>query len=87
MYLPCFPPDRPVQLVTSPSDDDMKEILYRAMPNMWKKKMINRDTTTPIHSMAEFFEKMIENLEKVIPPSVTSKIRRNPRKSPRKRNQ
>ena len=39
-YLPYFPPDRPGQLVTSLPDDDIKEILYHAMPNMWKKKMV-----------------------------------------------
>ena len=37
MHSPYFPPDRPGQLVTSLSDDDIKEILYQAMPNMWKK--------------------------------------------------
>ena len=72
-YLPYFPPDRPGQLVTSLPDDDIKEILYHAMPNTWKKKMIEQGYNYldgPIHSMAEFFETRIENLEKSIPTSV-----------------
>jgi len=75
-YLPYFPPDRPGQLVTSLPDDDIKEILYHAMPNTWKKKMIEQGYNYldgPIHSMAEFFETRIENLEKSIPPSVPSR--------------
>ena len=81
-YLPYFSPDRPGQLVASLPDDDIKEILYHAMPNMWKKKMIEQGykyLDGPIHSMAEFFETRIENLEKSIPPSVPS--RNNKRKS------
>ena len=68
-YLPYFPPDRPGQLVTSLPDDDIKEILYHAMPNTWKKKMIEQGYNYldgPIHAMAEFFETRIENLEKSI---------------------
>ena len=38
IYLTYFLPDRPGQLVTSLPDDDIKEILYHAMPNMWKRK-------------------------------------------------
>ena len=80
-YLPYFPPDRPGQLVSSLPEDDIKEILYHAMPNKWKKKMIEQGYNYldgPIHAMAEFFESRIENLEKSIPPSVSS---RNPKKS------
>ena len=38
-YLPSTP-DRPGQLVISLSDDDIKKILYYAIPNMWKKKKV-----------------------------------------------
>ena len=31
--------DRPGQLVASLPDNDIKEILYHAMPNTWEKKM------------------------------------------------
>ena len=80
-YLLYFPADRPGQLVVSLPDDDIKEILCHAMPNTWKKKMIEQGYNYldgPIHAMAEFFETRIENLEKSIPPSVSS---RNPKKS------
>ena len=39
-YLLYFPPDCAGQLVTSLPDDDIKEILYHAMSNMWKKKLV-----------------------------------------------
>ena len=42
IYLPHFPLDCPGQLVTSLPNDDIKEILYHAMPNMWKKNMIEQ---------------------------------------------
>ena len=35
MYLLYFPPDHPGQLGKSLPDDDVKEILYNAMPNKW----------------------------------------------------
>ena len=64
MYLLYFP---------SLPGDDIKEILYHAMPNMWKKKMVEQGYNYldgPIHSMVDFFKTRIENLEKLIPPSV-----------------
>ena len=39
-YLLYFPPDHPGQLVTSLPDDDIKKILYYAMPYTWIKKMV-----------------------------------------------
>ena len=88
LYLPYFPPDRPGQLVTPLPDDDIKEILYRTMSNTWKKKMIEQGYSyldVPIHSMAEFFETRIENLEKSIPPSVPSRNRKKSKKKSKKR--
>ena len=61
-YLLCFPPDHPGLLVTSLPDDDIKKILYRAMPNTWEKKMVEQGYNYldgPIHSMAKFFENRI----------------------------
>ena len=58
MCLPYFPPDRLGQLVISFSNDDIKEILYHTMSNMWKKKMVEQEDyylDGPIHSMTEFF--------------------------------
>ena len=87
-YLPYFPPDRPGQLVISLADNDIKEILYRAMPNMWEKKMVEQGYNYldgPIHYMVEFFETRIENLEKLIPPSVPSRINKKSKKGSKKR--
>ena len=39
----------------------------------------------PIHSIAEFFETRIKNLDKLIPPSVTSRIRKKRKKGSKKR--
>ena len=38
-YPPYFPPDRVGKMVTALPDDEVKEILYRIMPNLWRKKM------------------------------------------------
>ena len=38
-YLPYFPPDHIGQMVTAPPDDEVKEILYHAISNLWRKKM------------------------------------------------
>ena len=70
MYLQYFPPDRPGQLVTSLPDDDIKEILYHAMPNTWKKKMVEQGYNYLdglIYSVAEFFKTRIfsRNREKL----------------------
>ena len=54
------------------------------MPNTWEKNMLEQGYNYfdgPIHSAAEFFETMMENLEKAIPPSVPS---RNSKKTKKK---
>ena len=66
-YLAYFPPVREGQTVTPFPEDDVKEILYHTMPNMWKKKMVEKgynylDSST--QQMTEFFATMIENLER-----------------------
>ena len=66
-YLTYFPPDRPGQPVAPPSEDKVKEIVYHAMPNSWKKKMVEQGPSYldgSIQNMAEFFETRIENLER-----------------------
>ena len=68
-YLPYFLPDCPGQLVTSFTDGDMKEILYHAVPNTWKKNMVEQGYNSlygPIHSMAEFFKTRIENYGRIL---------------------
>ena len=86
--LTYFLPDRPSQLVTFLPDDDIKEILYHTMPNTWEKKMVEQEYNYlygPIHSMADFFETRIENIEKSIPPSVISRNRKTKKKGSKKR--
>ena len=39
-YLRYIQSDRPGQLGTSLPNDDIKEILYHAMPNTWNKKIV-----------------------------------------------
>ena len=39
----------------------------------------------PFHTMAEFFETRIENLEKSIPPSVPSRNKKMPKKGSKKK--
>ena len=87
-YLPYFPPGLPGQVVTSLVDDDIKEILYHAMPNMWNKKMVEQGYNYldgPIHAMAEFFETRNENEEKSIPPNVPSRNRKKSKKGSKKK--
>lgn len=66
-YLAFFPPDRQGQVVEPLPEDDIKEILYHAMPNTWKRKMIEQGynyLNSSIQQMTEFFETRVENLEK-----------------------
>ena len=87
-YLPCFPPDYSGRLVTSLPDDDIRDILHHTMPNTWKKNIVEHGCNYldgPNHSMAEFFDMRIENLEKSIPPSVPSGISNSNRKVSKKR--
>ena len=63
MYLPYFLTDHPVQLVLSLHDDEIKEFLYHAMPNLWEKKFTEHGYNYldgPIQSMAKFFKVRIE---------------------------
>ena len=71
-YLPYFSSDQPGQLVTCLSDDDIKEFLFHAMTNSWKKKMVELGYTyldSHNQSMAGIYETRIKNLEKSIPPA------------------
>ena len=82
-YLQFFPLDLPGQLVTSLPDNDIKEILYHTMPNMWEKKMVEQGQNYLdglIHSMAKIFEIMFENLEKINPTKCSLKKQENKEK-------
>ena len=79
MYLLYFPPDRQNQLVTLLPDDDIKH----AMLNKCEKKVVEQGYNyidDPIDFMVEFFETRIENLEKIISPSVSSRNRNKNKK-------
>ena len=55
-YLLYLLPDQPGQPVTSLPDDDIKEILYHAMPNTSEKKMVEQgynSLDSPINSMRQ----------------------------------
>ena len=62
---------------------EVKEILYRAMPNSWKKKMTEQEYNyldRSIQEMSGFFEIRAENLETPAPqPAVRnlSRIKNN----------
>ena len=79
--LPYFPPDCQSQLVTSLPDDDIKEILYHAMPNMWEKKMVEQgyiylDGT--IHSM-ESLRQGLKNQKNRLPKVFSQEIKQEER--------
>ena len=88
MYLIYFLPDRPGQLVTSLTDDNVKAILYHSMRNMWKMKMVqyrNNFLDGPTHSMTELSESRIVNLEQSIPPRVPPSNKKNKEGSKKKK--
>ena len=64
-YLLYFPPDHVGQIVTALPDDEVKEILYHAMPNLWRKKMTKQGYNyldRSIQKMSGFFATRVENL-------------------------
>ena len=82
-YLPCFAPDYIGQMVTALPDDEVKEILYHAMPNLWRKKMIKQaynNLDMSIQEMSGFFETRVKNLETPAPPSGVRSLTRKKKK-------
>ena len=64
-------------MATALSDDEVKEILYHAMHNLWRKKMTEQDYNyldKSIQEMSGFFETRVENLLETSapPPAVRS---------------
>ena len=54
-----------------PDDNEVKEILYHAMPNLWRKKMSEQGYNhldRSIQEMLDFFDTRVENLETPSPP-------------------
>ena len=72
-------------MVTALPDDEVKEILYHAMPNLWMKKMTEQGYNyldRYIQEMSGFFETRIENLETPTPPpAVRSQTRKKKKNS------
>ena len=69
--IPYFPPDCIWHMVAALPDDEIEEILYHTMPNMWRKKMTEQRYNyldRSIQDMSGFFETRIENLETIAPP-------------------
>ena len=86
--LAYFHPDREGQSVNSLPEDEVKEILYHAMPNMWKKKKVEQGHNYldgSIQNMTEFFETRIENLERFDSKKNSRNQDNKPNKSTKKR--
>ena len=83
-YVPYFPPDCIGQMVTALPDNEVKEILYHAMPNSWRKKMTEQGYSyldRSIQEMSGLFETRIENLETPATPPAVSSLTRKKKKS------
>ena len=77
--LPYFLPDCVGQMVTALPGDEVKEILYHAMPNSWRKKMIKQGYNYLDGSSQEIsglFETRVENLEIPVPPPAVRSLTR-----------
>ena len=58
-YIPHFRPDCVGQMVTTLPDDEVKDILYLTMPNIWRKKMTKKgynNLNRYIQEISGFFE-------------------------------
>ena len=79
-YLPYFPPDCVGQMITALPDDEVKEILYHAIPNFWRKKMTEQGYNyldRSIQEMLGFFETWVEDIETPAPPLAVRSLPRN----------
>ena len=76
-------------MVTALPDDEVKEMLYHAMPNLWRKKMTEQCYNyldRPIQEISGFFKIRVENLETpVVSPAVRSLARKKKKKNFKKR--
>ena len=64
-YLPYVPPDCIGQMVTALPNNEVKEILYRAISSLWRQKMTKQGYNYLDRSIQEtsgFFETRVENL-------------------------
>ena len=76
-------------MVKALPDDEVKEILYHAIPNSWRKIMTEQGYNfldRSIQEMSGFFETRVENLETPAPPpAVRSLTRKKKKKNSKKR--
>ena len=79
-YFAYFLPDHSGQPVAPLSEHKVKENIYQAMPNMWKKKMMEQGynhVDGSIQNMEEFFEIRIENLDRFDSKKDSNKVQKN----------
>ena len=76
-------------MVTALPNDEVKEILYYAMPDLWRMKLTKQGYNyldRSIQEMSGFFETRVENLETpATPPTVRSLTRKKKKKNSKKR--
>ena len=76
-------------MFTALPDDEVKEILYHAMLNLWRKKMTEQGYNRLdmyIQWMSGFFETKVDHLETPAPPlAVRSLTRKKKKKNSKKR--
>ena len=81
-YLPSFPPDSMGQNVIALSDDELKDVLYVAMPDSYQRKMTEQgynylDPDYSLQTMTDFFEARCENLEPKKKPKKEKKAKKS----------
>ena len=75
-------------MVTALPDDEVKEILYHAMPNSWRKDGIEQGYNyldRSIQEMSLSFETRVENLETLAPPPAVRSLTRKKKHSKNRR--
>ena len=70
-YLSCFPIDPVRPMVTALPDDEVKEILYHIIPNLWRKKFTKQGYNYLDRSIQEMSSR-VKNLETQAPPPALS---------------
>ena len=85
---PYFPADCMGQIVTALPDDEVKDILYQAMPNTWRKILTVQGynyQNRSFQEMSGFFITRVENLcTSAPPPAIRSLSRKKKKKTSKK---
>ena len=75
-------------MVTALPDDEVKELLYHAILNLWRKKMTEHGWNyldRSIQEMSDFFEARVENLETPAPPLAVRSLTRKKKNSKKRK--